>query len=199
MRGEGLCARLQDRWRLQYNSKAAAGSLGLSACPHQPQPLEQRPRFGLVNACGAVLCCAHVQALVVLCDVAAHQLSPYAPQLAQQLLAEGAEGRLWEGKEGLLAALGALGAACASTLCVNPGGCGRHLGGESWLCLCSGWVRGGGGLRVAGGGGVLTVCSWWVAGRKEGGRAEGHLGGRVLTVVVFLVGVGVRGGGRAKM
>jgi hypothetical protein len=67
---------------------------------------------------------------VVLAGVAPDQLSPYSPHLAQQLLQEGAEGRLWEGKEGLLTALGALSAACTATLCVVPG--------EGWGHACWG-------------------------------------------------------------
>jgi hypothetical protein len=63
----------------------------------------------------------HQQALIVMCEVAPSQLAPYAPALAAQLLAEGAEGRLWEGKEGLLTALGALAAACTATLAQQPG------------------------------------------------------------------------------
>jgi hypothetical protein len=62
-----------------------------------------------------------VQALIVLAGVAADQLAAYSPHLAQQLIQEGAEGRLWEGKEGLLSALGSLGAACTRALCVVPG------------------------------------------------------------------------------
>lgn len=62
-----------------------------------------------------------LQALVVVADVAPSQLSPFSPALAAQLLQEGAEGRLWEGKEGLLTALGALAAACTPTLVQQPG------------------------------------------------------------------------------
>lgn len=73
------------------------------------------------------------QALVVLVGVAPEQLSPYSPHLCTQLLQEGAEGRLWEGKEGLLTALGALAAGCTRTLCVTPGGGGGGLGwGGLW-------------------------------------------------------------------
>ncbi len=68
-----------------------------------------------------VISCQCTQALVVLAGVAPNQLSPYSPHLAAQLLQEGAEGRLWEGKEGLLTALGALSAACTATLCHTPG------------------------------------------------------------------------------
>uniref|UniRef100_A0A383W0E2 Proteasome adapter and scaffold protein ECM29 HEAT-repeat domain-containing protein n=1 Tax=Tetradesmus obliquus TaxID=3088 RepID=A0A383W0E2_TETOB len=56
------------------------------------------------------------QALSTLAEVAPDQLGPYSPALAQLLLAEASGGRLWEGKEGLLACLGGLGAACAATL-----------------------------------------------------------------------------------
>lgn len=64
-------------------------------------------------------CCT--QALCALAETAADQLAPYSSALANLLLAEVSGGRLWEGKEVLLAAIGALGAACASTLVQNPG------------------------------------------------------------------------------
>jgi hypothetical protein len=68
-----------------------------------------------------------LQALSALAEVAPGQLSPYSPALAQLLLAEAAGGRLWEGKEGLLACLGALGAACTDTLAQQPGKCFLYL------------------------------------------------------------------------
>ena len=76
----------------------------------------------------------------MLSGVAPDQLSPYSPHLAQQLLQEGAEGRLWEGKEGLLTALGALSAACTAALCMVPG----EGGGLQRLRQCTCW----GGVRV---------------------------------------------------
>jgi hypothetical protein len=62
-----------------------------------------------------------LQALLALAEVAPDQLAPFSPALAQLLLAETSGGRLWEGKEGLLACLGGLGAACAATLAQQPG------------------------------------------------------------------------------
>lgn len=62
-----------------------------------------------------------LQALSALAEVAPDQLGPYSPALAQLLLAEASGGRLWEGKEALLACLGGLGAACAATLAQQPG------------------------------------------------------------------------------
>lgn len=62
-----------------------------------------------------------VQALVIVADVAGEQLSPYSPSLAQLLLSEVSGGRLWEGKETMLQALGALAANCTSTLSQQPG------------------------------------------------------------------------------
>ncbi|KAF6252864.1 armadillo-type protein [Scenedesmus sp. NREL 46B-D3] len=64
---------------------------------------------------------AAAKALSVLAEVAPSQLSPYSPALARLLLAEASGGRLWEGKEGLLVCLGALGAACPATLAQQPG------------------------------------------------------------------------------
>ncbi|WIA23756.1 hypothetical protein OEZ85_000433 [Tetradesmus obliquus] len=64
---------------------------------------------------------AAAKALSALAEVAPDQLGPYSPALAQLLLAEASGGRLWEGKEGLMACLGGLGAACAATLAQQPG------------------------------------------------------------------------------
>lgn len=57
----------------------------------------------------------------MLADVAPDQLAPWAPALMARLLPEATGGRLWEGKEGLLAATGSLAAACAPTLAQQPG------------------------------------------------------------------------------
>eukprot|EP00878_Enallax_costatus_P009355 GHUV01009777.1.p1 GENE.GHUV01009777.1~~GHUV01009777.1.p1 ORF type:complete len:703 (+),score=264.85 GHUV01009777.1:111-2219(+) len=64
---------------------------------------------------------AAAKALLAVADVAGEQLSPYSPALAQLLLTEVSGGRLWEGKELLLQALGGLGANCTATLAQQPG------------------------------------------------------------------------------
>lgn len=62
-----------------------------------------------------------LQALLVIADVAGDQLASYSPALSGLLLSEGCGGRLWEGKELLLQALGALAAHCTATLVQQPG------------------------------------------------------------------------------
>lgn len=67
---------------------------------------------------------------MVVADVAGEQLSPYSPALAQLLLTEVSGGRLWEGKELVLQAIGAIGASCTTTLAQQPG---RLLGARDTL------------------------------------------------------------------
>ena len=52
---------------------------------------------------------------------AGESLCPHAPGLAAVLVPEATAGRLWDGKEALLAALGALCCACSGALAADPG------------------------------------------------------------------------------
>lgn len=56
-----------------------------------------------------------------MCESAGESLAPHAPTLAIVLLPEAATGRLWDGKESLLIALGALSKACITSLSEDPG------------------------------------------------------------------------------
>jgi len=64
---------------------------------------------------------ACAEALTSMCAAAGEALSPHAPALAAVLLPEATVGRLWDGKESLLAALGALCSACCAGLGSDPG------------------------------------------------------------------------------
>lgn len=56
-----------------------------------------------------------------MCALVGDTLAPHAPGLAAVLLPEATAGRVWEGKEALVDALGALAAACPAALAADPG------------------------------------------------------------------------------
>ncbi|GBF95386.1 hypothetical protein Rsub_07814 [Raphidocelis subcapitata] len=68
---------------------------------------------------GRKVACA--EALASMAELAGGALSQHAPALAAVLVPEATAGRLWDGKEKLLAALGALAAACPAALAADPG------------------------------------------------------------------------------
>jgi proteasome component ECM29 len=61
------------------------------------------------------------QALTSMCAAAGESLAPHAPALAAVLVPEATAGRLWDGKDALLVALGALCSSCCTALAADPG------------------------------------------------------------------------------
>ena len=64
---------------------------------------------------------ACAEALTSMCGAAGDAVARHAPALATVLLPEATAGRLWDGKEALLAALGALASAAPEALAADPG------------------------------------------------------------------------------